>query len=67
MNQIDEYKKKINYDVWADVTGIPFQQETEVASLPRKIFKTVSRNIMRLTPRNVRSLVRINEYLLSRP
>ena len=21
MNKIDEYKKKINYDVWADVTG----------------------------------------------
>ena len=39
MNKIDEYKKKINYDVWADVTGIPFQQETEVASLPRKIFQ----------------------------
>jgi len=30
-NKIDEYKKKINYDVWADVTGIPYQQKTEAA------------------------------------
>ena len=30
-NKIDEYKKKLNHDVWADVSGIPFQQETEAA------------------------------------
>jgi|TARA_R110002074_G_scaffold6996_1_gene30689 hypothetical protein len=23
MNKIDEYKKKINYDVWEDVTNLP--------------------------------------------
>ena len=23
MNKIDEYKKKINWDVWVDVTSIP--------------------------------------------
>ncbi len=23
MNKIDEYKKKINYDVWEDMTAIP--------------------------------------------
>ena len=23
MNKIDEYKKKINYDVWGDMTAIP--------------------------------------------
>ena len=28
MNKIDEYKKKINYDVWEDMTN-----------LPRKIFQ----------------------------
>ena len=39
-NKIDEYKKKINYDVWADVTNVPFQQETEVASrILRNLFQ----------------------------
>ncbi len=23
MNKIDEYKKKMNYDVWEDVTSLP--------------------------------------------
>ena len=23
MNKIDEYKKKINYDVWEDITNLP--------------------------------------------
>ena len=40
MNKIDEYKKKINYDIWADVTDIPFGKETEVASrILRNLFQ----------------------------
>ena len=36
MNKIDEYKKKINYDVWEDMTNLPrkiFQDDDESSVL----------------------------------
>ncbi len=55
-NKIDEYKTKINYDVWADVSNVKYNMEVNYNVQPqrsestkRKINNDESKEILRNT------------------
>ena len=55
-NKIDEYKAKINYDVWADVSNVKYNMEVNYNVQPqrsestnRKINNDESKEILRNT------------------
>tara|TARA_B100000427_G_scaffold175947_1_gene146389 strand:- start:1321 stop:1575 length:255 start_codon:yes stop_codon:yes gene_type:complete len=43
-NKIDEYKTKINYDVWADVSNVKYNMEVNYNVHPQTSDTTDSRN-----------------------
>ena len=43
-NKIDEYKTKINYDVWADVSNVKYNMEVNYNVHPQTSDTTESKN-----------------------